>query len=62
MKNAGYICEKSIYNRLRLPGVVIHFKYNKTISVKKKQIHDVETKVYLHTYNNEKKERDTFIS
>ena len=28
---------------------------------KKKQIHDVGTKVFLHTYNNEKRERDRFI-
>ena len=27
----------------------------------KKQIHDVGTKVYLHTYNNEKRERERFI-
>ena len=29
MKNAAYICDKFIYklyNRLRLPGVVIHFE------------------------------------
>ena len=30
------------------------------ISVKK-HIHDVGMKVYLHTYNNEKRERDRFI-
>ena len=26
-----------------------------------KKIHNVGTKVYLHTYNNEKRERDRFI-
>ena len=31
MKNARHICDKCIYkmyNRLCLPGIVIHFKYN----------------------------------
>ena len=32
-----------------------------TSNICKKQIHDVGTKVYLHTYNNEKRERDRFI-
>ena len=38
---------------------VVHNK-KQVISVKK-QIHDVGTKVYLHSYNNEKRERDRFI-
>ena len=28
MRNAGHICDKCIYNRLRLPGVVIRFEFN----------------------------------
>ena len=32
-----------------------------TSNICKKQIHDVGMKVYLHTYNNEKRERDRFI-
>ena len=28
MKNAGYIYDKYIYNRLRLSGVIINFQYN----------------------------------
>ena len=28
MKNAGYFCDKCIYIRLRLPGVVIHLEHN----------------------------------
>ena len=34
-------------------------KINVTSNICKKQIHDVGTNVYLHTYNNEK--RDRFI-
>ena len=36
-------------------------KTMRTSNICKKQIHDVGTKVYVHTYNNEKKERDRFI-
>ena len=35
MKNVGHICDKCIYkmyNRLRLPGIVIHFEYNNSES------------------------------
>ena len=28
MKNAGNICDKCMYNRLRLPGVFVHFEYS----------------------------------
>ena len=28
IKNARHICDKCIYNRLGLPGIVIHFEYN----------------------------------
>ena len=33
MKNARHICDKCIYNRLRLPGVAIHIEYNNSENV-----------------------------